>query len=231
MAPQHAVELADLRRKPEGVPHVAVPREGSQGLRPAVSADQDREPLLDRHRVDRHAVEGVVAARRRGHALARHERPDGADRLVEPVESLPGTAPEFDPELTMLELEPRAADAEDRPPSRRVIESGHDLCHEGRVAERVRPDHEADLYPLGGHRPGRDRGPALEDGLVRVPEDRLDVIPRPEVLVAQTVDRLCRVEQLIPGGSLAPEVDADLEVVHGGLPRLSRNGRRLATRR
>ena len=73
-----------------------------------------------------------------------------------------------------------AADAEDRPAAADVVEGRRHLGHEGRVAERVGPDHEPDPDALGRLGPGRQGQPALEDRPVRVADDRVEVIPRPE---------------------------------------------------
>ena len=171
-----------------------------------------------------------MPVRRRGHILARDERPDRPDRFVEPVEALTGTGAEVEAELAVFELEPGAADAEDRPPARHVIQRGNDLRHERGVAEGVGPDHQPEPHPLRGHGPGRDQRPALVNRLIRLSEDRLHVVPRPEVLVAKPIDSLSGLEQLGPRPRLTPEVDADLELRHGGLPRRVRGGRRLADR-
>ena len=56
-----------------------------------------------------------------------------------------------------------AADAEDRPAVRDVVEGRRHLGGERRLAERVRPDHQPDPDLLGRLRPGGERQPALED--------------------------------------------------------------------
>ena len=48
--------------------------------------------------------------------------------------------PEFDPVGGVLELEPRAANTEDRPASGHVVEGRNDLRDEAGVAERIGPD-------------------------------------------------------------------------------------------
>ena len=162
-------------------------------------------------------VERVVAARRRGHVPAVEQRPHRGDRLVQPVEPLAEPRAEVDAVRLVLELHPRAADAEDRPAAADVVERRGGLGHDARVAERVGADEQAEPRALGGHRPRRERRPALEDRLVRVAEDRVQVVPGPEVVVAESIDALRRLELLGPGRALAPEQDPGLEVGHGGL--------------
>ena len=53
------------------------------------------------------------------------------------------------------------------------------------IAERVRADEQAEPDPLGRLGQRRERGVALEDRLVRVAEDRQDVVPGPEVVEAE----------------------------------------------
>jgi hypothetical protein len=51
------------------------------------------------------------------HLAAVEQRADRRQRLREPVESLAEAAAEIDAERAVLRFEPRAADAEDRPPA------------------------------------------------------------------------------------------------------------------
>ena len=61
---------------------------------------------------------------------------------------------------------------------------------EARVAEGVRADEQAEPDPLGRLGDGGERRVALEDRLVGVAEDRLEVVPRPDVVVAEPLGRL-----------------------------------------
>ena len=70
------------------------------------------------------------------------------------------------------------------------------FADEARVAERVGPDEQPEPRPLGRHAAAARARPALEDRLVRVAEDRVEVVPRPEVVVAEPVDALGGVEHL-----------------------------------
>ena len=53
--------------------------------------------------------------------------------------------------------------------------------------KRVRADHEPDADPRRGLGPGGQRQPALEVGTGRVADDGVEVVPRPERVVAQLV--------------------------------------------
>ena len=83
-----------------------------------------------------------------------------------------------------------------------------------RLAERVRADHQADPDVLGGLRPGRQRQPALEDRTLGGPDDRVEVVPRPERVVAEAVGALAGLEQARPVGVLVPAQRAKSDVGH-----------------
>ena len=89
------------------------------------------------------------------------------------------------------------------------------LGDEARVAERVGADEQAEPRPLGGRAQAASSRPALEDRLVRVAEDRVEVVPRPEVVVAEAVDPPGPPRASRPGRALAPEQDPELDVGHG----------------
>ena len=96
---------------------------------------------------------------------------------------------ELDPERVVLAFEPRSADAEDRPAVRDVVEGRDDLRDEARVAERVRPDHQAEADP-GRQRAERGQhAVALEQGLLPRPEDGHQVVPRPDRIPAGGIGR------------------------------------------
>src|SRR6185369_1157487 len=60
----------------------------------------------------------------------------------------------------------------------------------------------------------RQRRVALEDRLIGIAEDRLYVIPGPDVVVAEPFRRLCCGEERRPVAGLAPERDPELEIGH-----------------
>jgi len=107
--------------------------------------------------------------------------------LPEPAQPLRETRAELDAEVEMLLLEPGGAEAEDRPAAADLVERRGHLRHEGRVADRIRPDHEPNPDALGRGRPGGDRQPSLEDGAVRVADDRVEVVPRPQRRIPLTI--------------------------------------------
>src|SRR5439155_8817609 len=129
---------------------------------------------------------------------------------VEPVEALAKARAEVDAVLLVLELEPRAADAEDPPAVADVVESRGHLRHEPGIAERVGTDEQAEARLLRGHRPRGEGRPPFDDRLIRVAEDRVDVVPGPEVVIAEAVDALRGVQQLGPRRGLAPQEDPEL---------------------
>src|SRR5206468_11271113 len=139
--PQDVRRLGDPCRLAVAVPQVGMPRRGAERLLAPGAADQDRKPRLDRARqaqcVD-HRVEAPVM----GHLLTREKPLDEADRLLEPVEPLAEAGPEVEPEGLVLAVEPAAADAQDEPPARHVIEGGRELRGQARIAERVGGDEE-----------------------------------------------------------------------------------------
>ena len=92
------------------------------------------------------------------------------------------------------------------------------------LAPTSRPRRDA----LGGHRPGGQQRPALEDGLHRVAEDGVEVVPGPDVVVAEPLDLARGGELFLHRRALRPGQDAQLEVRH----RSSRVGigRRVGTR-
>ena len=59
------------------------------------------------------------------------------------------------------------------------------LADETRIPERVRPDEQPEPDALRRLGEGGKRRIALEDRLVRVAEDRVQVIPRPERVVPE----------------------------------------------
>ena len=153
-------------------------------------------------------VELVPAAGLGRDRSAVEHAPDGADQFVEPVESLAEPRPEFDAVGLVLQLVPRTTDPEDRSPVAGVIERCHGLRNEAGIPERVRADEEPEPDLLGLAGPSVEQRPALEDGLVRITEDRVQVVPGPQVGVAETIDSLRRIEHLGVGRGLAPEQDA-----------------------
>ena len=159
-------------------------------------------------------MERVVGAGLGRDGAAVEQHPTGGDRLVEPVEPLAEAGPEVDAVRRVLELEPGATDAQDGPAIADVVERGRELGGQARVPERVGADQQPELHPLGGHRPCRQQRPALEDGLVRVTEDGVEVVPGPEAVVAQALDLTGAGELLLHRRALRPEQGAQLQVRH-----------------
>ncbi len=214
MFPQDLVLPGDGLRRAEDVPQVGVLGHDPERLLLAAAADHDREVVLHRRRRNPQSVEGVVAARRACDLAAVEQGPDRAHGLVEPVQPLAEPVAEVDPERCVLELEPRAADAEDRPPAADVVDRDRRLHGQARVAERVRPDEQPEGDSLGGLGQRSESGVALVDRLVRVAEDRVDVVPGPQVVVAERLGAAAGLKERRPVAGLAPEVDPDLDLSH-----------------
>ena len=169
---------------------------------------------LDRQRQMAQVVELVTAIRGRGDRLPVEHAAHRGDRLVEPVEALAEPAPELEAVGLVLELHPGAADPQDGPAAADVVEGRGRLRDDTGIPERVGAHEKPEPSLLGRHRPGRQHRPALEDRLVRVTEDGVEVVPRPEVGVSEPIDSLGRVELLLPGCGLAEQQDSELEIGH-----------------
>ena len=85
----------------------------------------------------------------------------------------------------MLQVKPCSAQAENRPAPAEVIKGHRSFGHYPRVPERVRTNQETELDARRDFRPRRKGGPPFEDRLMWIAEDRVQVIPGPEVLVAE----------------------------------------------
>ena len=209
-------KLGDRRRN---VPVVGVARHRPQGLLLAAPADHDRHVLPNRNRMVLEVLERVVTAGLRSDDLAIQESADRPGGLVEPGEALADRRSEVDAVGEVLVPEPGRAKPGDRPAVADVVECRHGLGDEPGIAERVRPDEEAevDLLRCGG--PRSEHRVALEDRLEPLADDGVKVIPGPEMVVAESVHSLRGVEHLRPGGGLTGEHGAEAEVGHrGGAP-------------
>ena len=113
------VELGEIVRRAEAVPHVGVAGDRAQRLRPSIAADHDREVALERERRVAQLAERVPGPRSRRDGPAVQQRSAGRDRLLEPVEPLPEPGAELDPVRRVLLVHPGPAEAEDRPAAAR----------------------------------------------------------------------------------------------------------------
>ena len=95
-----------------------------------------------------------------------------------------------------------------RPPGH-VVECRGELGGEPRVAERVRADHQAEAHALRDRPEGRQRRPALEDGLLPGPEDRHQVIPGPDRVPAGFLGGERGVAEPGPVRGLRPELETE----------------------
>ena len=144
----------------------------------AAAADEQRQSFLDRRRVVADLFRRIARSGGRRALAVEHPAHD-RERLAEPAQALREAASELEPERLVLLLEPGRADAEDRPAVGDVVKGRGHLRGEGRLAERIGPDHQADPDPFSRLRPGRERQPGLEHRSARAALDRVEVIPRP----------------------------------------------------
>ncbi len=146
--PQDLARRRDPVRLAVRVPYVGVPGGRAERLGRAGPADQDREPRLDRERpADRviHAVETPFVR----HPLPVEQPADQAGRLVEAVQPLAEPRAEVDPEGLVLAFEPAAAEAEDDPPTRQVVDGRGQLRGQAGRSERVGADEQPEAHVLG----------------------------------------------------------------------------------
>jgi len=205
---------------PERVPDVGVLRDDPEGLPLATAADHHRQVPLDRPGQDPQVIERVATAGWARDLLAVKQRSRGRRRLAEPVEPLAEPGPEVQPEGSVLPLEPGAADAHDRPSAADVVDRGEALHCESGVPKGVRADEQAEPDPLGRLGHSRERRVTLEDLLVRVAEDRQEVVPGPDMVVPETFRPLRGSEETRPVAGLAPQRDSQSQVGHFGTLRL-----------
>ncbi len=85
----------------------------------------------------------------------------------------------------MLALEPGAPDSQDRPATADVVDGDDRLRDEAGVPEGVGADEQTQPDPGRRLRQGGHRGVTLVDRLFAVAEDRQEMVPGPEVLVAE----------------------------------------------
>ena len=112
----------------------------------------------------------------------------------------PAPLAEIDAVALVLVLEPRAAQAQIARPSEMWSSVVAQLGHQARVAECVGTDQQPQPDP-GGAFAHAASDIALEDRLLRLAEDRVQVVPRPQVLVAQLVDLFGRALERRPVGA------------------------------
>ena len=185
------------------VVRIAVARHQLQRDLLAASTDEDGQSFLDRHRVVADGRRRVTRAGCGGPLPVEHAAHD-RQRLAQPAQPFREATPEGDAVGDVLLLEPGTADAQDRPTAGDVVESGGHLRGQGRLPERVCSDHQPDPHMLRRLRPGRQRQPAFQDRPIGAADDGVEVVPRPERVIAQLVRPLASLEQERPRRVLVP---------------------------
>ena len=139
---------------------------------------------------------------------------------------------EVDAEGVVLALEPAAAEAEDEPALRQVVDGRGELRGEARVAERVGGHEQAEADVLRQDGKGRQRRPALHLGVGRVALVGEEVIVDPEGVPAGTLRGQAGVAQVRPVRPVDPECRAEPhESLRSRLPRFPTLPGDAATRR
>lgn len=154
-------------------------------------------------------LERVAAAGLRGHAPAVEQRPQRARGLVEPVEPLADAPPEVDASGPVLELEPGRTQAGDRAALADVVERRERLRDDERTAERDRPDEQPQPDALRDLRQRREGAVALPGRLLGLADDPVDVIPRPDMVVAELLRTDRPTLELGPRRLLVPQDDPE----------------------
>ena len=173
----------------------------------------DGQVVLDGPWMDAQVVEGVAAVRAR-HLAPVEQRSQRRCGLRQPVESLAEAAPEVDAERLVLELEPGTADACDGPAAADVVDGRDALGGEPGIPERVGTDEEPQSRAFRRLGDRGERRVPLEDGLVRITEDGVDVVPGPQVVEPELVGPHRRIEEARPVAGLTPQVQPELDIRH-----------------
>lgn len=201
---EDVAQPGDPMGSPVGVPQVGVAGRRAQRLRGARTTDEDRQPRLDRSRftdgID-HPIEAAVVR----DSLAVEEASNEPDRFVQTIEPFAHARPEVETERVMLSFEPAAAHPQDRAPARHMVEGRRELCHEARIAKRVRTHEEAEPGGLCHRGQCREHRPALELGGPPVTLVRHEVIVDPDRVKACHLRRHASIAECRPIGHLDPE--------------------------
>ena len=210
---QHLDLVGRFRELELGVPHVGVAGDAAERLLLADAADHDGHPRLDRGRSEAQPV-GTVARALVRDLLTGHQRAHDLESLLEPVETVAEAAPELEPEGGVLTLVPAAAQPEDGAAAADVVDGGDGLGHDGRIAEGVGTDEEPESDMRRHRGPGGQARIALEDGPVRIAHGRDEVVPGPEMVVAELVDPPRSGQVRRPVRVLGPQLDPESDGRH-----------------
>ena len=188
--------LAHVVGAAERVPDVGVAGDELERALRAAAADQDRERLPRRRRVQ----------------LA-HARLDARHRLLEQVEA-GALGPEVVAVLVEVLLEPAGADAEDRPAAGDLVDRAVGVGEVVGVAVRVADDERAELDALGHLRHRAEHGQALEVLAFRLPAQRIEVVPVEEAVDAELLRIDPRLAHGGPVGVLGLELGGHTDLRH-----------------
>ena len=196
-------------RWPEAVPDVGVAGGDAERHPLSAAADEQGQPLLDRLRLAEGVGDRVVPAGER-RALVVEERADQAARLTQ-LREPDRDGVERDAVHPVLGLMPGRAEPEDRAPARDVVERGGHLREDRGVPVGVAGHEHRDLHVLRDRTPGGEDLPALEVRTRRVADERDEVIPGHERVVAEPVHEEPVLAHLVPGDVLRVELDTEVD--------------------
>ena len=150
-------------------------------------------------------------------ALPVEQPPDETSRLVQAVQALAEARPELDAEGLVLAGEPAAAETQHGTAAGQVVEGGRELGGQARRPERVGPHQQAQADRPGQPGQRRQRGPALELGVVRVTLVGEQVVVDPDRVPAGALGGQGGLAQVRPRASVDPErrSEAHLAIVRG----------------
>ena len=183
-------------------------RDAAQGLLLPGAADHDRQVRLDGRRGEAQAVGPVPRARVRD-LLTVQQRAHDLERLLQPVEAVAEAPSELDAVRRVLALVPSPAEAQDRPAAADVVDGRDRLGDEARVPEGDGAHEQAEPDATGHRRPGSEARVPLEHGPVGVPDGGEQVVPGPQVVVAELVDPPGGRQVRGPVGVLGPQLDTE----------------------
>src|SRR5215203_3895626 len=92
-----------------------------------------------------------------------------------------------------------------------MVDGDRHLGDEPGVPEGVRPDQQPELRPARRLGPGRQRGPALEEALVRIATGGVEVVVAPDRVIAELIERADGRQRLVPGRAVGQDLGTDLE--------------------
>ena len=199
------------------IPHVGMLGDDLEQRFFSTPADHQRNArLLQRLGITDGIRHAVLLALEGGFVLGEHAG-DDLTCFVEPLETSAKIF-EVDPEAAMLQLVPAGAQAEIEPAAACVIERGGHLRGQARVAIGVAVDERTDTGAPGVLAERAQQCPVLHAGAGGVGrEDRIEMIERPERVIAPGVEFRPDVAHPLPSYVLLPGLESKSNRMPGHL--------------